>query len=173
MADGSSVAQGVTITREDCGPFWQVTAWPDTLDAVAARLGGIAGVQAPGPCAMVDSDIGQIARIAPLVWWVVGTTAEAARALADIAPEEGTALDMTDNRVRFSVSGPYARSMMVRLAPLDFRDRSFATGTIAATAAHHMSVQIARREEAWDIYITATFADALAEVLAETAAQWG
>lgn len=173
MADGSDMAQGVTIIREDCEAFWQVTAWPDTLGAVASRLGEITGVAAPGPGGLVAADTGQIARIGPLVWWIIGANAEAVRALADIGAQEGSALDMTDNRVRFVISGPRARDMMMRLAPLDFRDRSFAVGTIAATAAHHMSVQIARREEAWDVYVTATFADAFAEVLAETAAQWG
>jgi len=169
MADGASV----TVSREKCGAFWQVTAWPETLGAVAGWLGGIVGVEAPGPGGIVASDAGQVARIGPLVWWVIGASDEAAQALAEIAPEDGTALDMTDNRVRFTVSGPMARDMMMRLAPLDFRDRSFAVGHVAATAAHHMSVQIARRDEAWDVYVTATFADAFAEVLEETAAQWG
>lgn len=172
MADGSGVTQGVTIIREDCGAFWQVTAWPDTVSVIAGQLGEITGISAPGPGELVSANTGQVARIGPLVWWVIGADAEVARALAGIAPEEGTALDMTDNRVRFAISGPSARDMMMRLAPLDFRDRSFAVGTIAATAAHHMSVQIARREEAWDVYVTATFADAFAEVLAETAGQW-
>lgn len=172
MADGSDIARGVIINRENCGLFWQVTAWPGTLGVVASRLGEMGGA-APGPGKIVPSGVGQVARIGPLVWWVIGASEEAANALGDIAPEEGTALDITDNRVRFSISGPSARDMMMRLAPLDFRDRSFAAGTIAATAAHHMSVQIARREEAWDVYVTATFADAFAEVLAETAAQWG
>ena len=168
----ANVAHGVIVAREECGPFWQVAAWPDTLDAVAARLGEVAGAQAPGPGEILDSDIGQVARIGPLVWWVIGTTEEAGEALAAIAPEEGKALDLTDNRVRFTVSGPFARDMMMRLAPLDFRDRSFSVGQIAATAAHHVSVQIARREAAWDVYVTTTFADALAEVLEETAMQW-
>ena len=166
------MADGVTIIREDCGPFWQITAWPDTLGAVAARIGEIAGAQAPGPGACVQTQSGQIARIAPLAWWIIGANADAAGALAGIAAAEGTALDLTDNRVRFVISGPYARDMMMRLAPLDFRDRGFPVGHIAATAAHHMSVQIARREEGWNVYVTATFADAFAEVLEETAGQW-
>jgi len=172
MAEVSTGAAGVTIIREDCGPFWQVSAWPGTLGSVAARLREITGTDAPGPGGIVATECGQVARIGPLVWWIIGANDDAARALADIAPEEGSALDLTDNRIRFAVSGPYARDMMMRLAPLDFRDRGFAPGHIAATAAHHMSVQIARREDAWDVYVTATFADAFAEVLEETAAQW-
>ena len=166
------MADGVTILRENCGPFWQVTAWPDTLGAVAARLGGITGADAPGPGALVQTGSGGIARIAPLVWWIIGANADAVAALDGIAAEEGTALDLTDNRVRFAISGPRARDTMMRLAPLDFRDRGFPVGHVAATAAHHMSVVIARREEAWDVYVTTTFADAFAEVLEETAAQW-
>ena len=172
MADALDAPHAATVLREDCGSFWQIAAWPDTLDSIASRLGEIAGVEAPGPGEVVESDIGHIARIGPLVWWVIGANAEAGRALAAIAPEEGAALDLTDNRVRFVVSGPYARETMMRLAPLDYRDRSFPPGRIAASAAHHIAVQIARREEAWEIYVTTTFADAFAEVLEETVAQW-
>ena len=172
MGEASTTAAGVTVIRESCGPFWQVTAWPDTLGSVAASLERIVGIAAPGPGQLALADGEQVARIGPLVWWVIGASVDTARALADLSPAEGTSLDLADNRERFVVSGPYARDMMMRLAPLDFRDRGFPVGHIAATAAHHMSVQIARREEAWDIYVTATFADAFAEVLDETAAQW-
>ncbi len=172
MAD-TMTKEAVSIAREGCGTFWQVAAWPDTLGTVAGRLAEATGVEAPGPGELAAAGGMQVARVAPLVWWVIGATDEAARALAAIAPDDGTALDMTDNRERFVVSGPRARDLMMRLAPLDFRDRSFPAGRIAATAAHHMSVQIARRDDAWDVYVTTTFADALAEVLEETAAQWG
>lgn len=170
MADGFGTARGATVARGACGPFWQVTAWPGTLDAVAARLERIAGVAAPGPGRMVEGEggTGRVARVAPLVWWIIG--AETAPA---IPPEEGAALDLTDNRVRFVVSGPRARETMMRLAPLDFRDRAFPVGHIAATAAHHVSVHIARREEGWEIYVTTTFAQFFAETLEETLAQWG
>ena len=173
MADGFGAPGSVTVRREECGAFWQVTAWPGTLDAVAARLGEIAGVEAPGSGGMIDTDIGRIARVGPLVWWIVGVECDAARALSGIAPEEGAALDLTDSRVRFVVSGPHARDTMMRLAPLDFRDRGFPVGQIAATAAHHVSVHIARQEDAWEVYVTTTFARALAEMLEETTAQWG
>ncbi len=172
MADGSSVAHGVIYAREECGAFWQVSAWPATVAAVAERLAAAVGTAAPGPGDMVTTGAGQVARIAPLAWWVIGADAGAMDALRDLSPEDGAVLDMTDNRTRFVISGPYARDMMMRLAPLDFRDRAFPAGRIAATAAHHMSVQIVRREDAWDVYVTSTFADAFEEVLAETAAQW-
>ena len=170
MAEDTMTAS--VYVREDCGAFWQVSAWPDTVGAVAARLGEATGRDAPGPGGIVATDGGQVARIAPLVWWIIGAAPAAAKAVADLPPEEGTVVDLTDNRTRFVISGPLARDMMMRLAPLDFRDRAFPVGHIAATAAHHMSVQIARREDAWDVYVTSTFADALEEVLAETAAQW-
>lgn len=166
------MADGVTILREECGPFWQVTAWPGTLADVAARIGDITGAEAPGPGALVQTDSGQVARIAPLAWWIIGAKVDAVEALSGIAAEEGAALDLTDNRVRFAISGPRARDTMMRLAPLDFRDRAFPVDRIAATAAHHMSVQVARRQDAWDVYVTTTFADAFAEVLEETVAQW-
>jgi len=35
-----------------------------------------------------------------------------------------------------------------------------------------MSVHIARREAAWDVYVSASFAQTLAEVLEETVVQW-
>ena len=34
----ANVAHGVIVAREACGPFWQVAAWPDTLDADFPKL---------------------------------------------------------------------------------------------------------------------------------------
>lgn len=159
----------VSITRESCGPMWQVAAWPDTISTVAEQITDATGCAAPGPGGYVESGSLRMARTAPLVWWIIG---EAPEALTALPPELGASLDITDSRERFVVTGPHASDLMRRLAPLDFRKRSFPVGHIAATVAHHLSVHIARREEGWDVYVTTTFADTMDEILQETALQW-
>ena len=89
-----------------------------------------------------------------------------------IGEADGTVTDLCHSRKRFRVEGALARDVMMRLAPLDFRDRAFADGAFKATTAHHMSVWIARDGEAWNIWVGFTFADAMRDVLEETVAQW-
>lgn len=170
MADSLNIQQdGLSIVEESCGPFWQITSWPETVGAVERMAADACGAAVPAPGMCETGGKGAVMRIAPLVWWMIGADVVP----GDVPVDQGTTLDMTDNRKRFVISGARARDVMMRLAPLDFREKAFPVGKVASTTAHHMSVQIVRRDGAFDVYATATFAPAFAEVLAETAAQWG
>jgi len=66
------MADATTIARESCGAFWQVTAWPGTIGAVSSRLADITGIAAPGPGEIAHTGAVQVARVGPLVWWIIG-----------------------------------------------------------------------------------------------------
>lgn len=161
---------GVTIGAGVLADIWQVTAWPETVGDVAARVAAATGHDAPEPGAVSP---GGAARIGPLVWWVFDAAPDAAARLAEIPAAEGTALDLGGGRMRFTVSGPRARDVMMRLAPIDFREAAFPEGRIVSTLAHHLNLQIARSGAGYDIYVSASFAPTLHEILTETVAQWG
>ncbi len=170
MVDSLNIQQdGLSIVEESCGPFWQVTSWPETVGVIERMAADACGAAVPAPGTCETGGKGAVMRVGPLVWWVIGADVT----FGALSPEDGAVLDMTDNRKRFVVSGARAREVMMRLAPLDFRDKAFPVGKVASTTAHHMSVQIVRRDGAFDVYATATFATGFAEVLSETAAQWG
>lgn len=142
----------LTVTEHLCDPLWQVTLWPGVShDSLPAEPGRIAD---------------GVARIGPRVW--IGFEGEP----PGIATDDGATLDIAHSRKRFRIEGDRARDVVMRLAPLDFRDSAFPDGAIKATAAHHMSVWIARDGAAWDVYVGYTFAGVMRELLEETAAQW-
>lgn len=142
----------LTITETLCEALWQVSLWP-----------GVTHADLPTEPGKVDNGI---ARTGPQTWVVFEGNEPS------LSADEGTLTDLGHSRKRFRVEGTLARDVMMRLAPLDFRDRAFADGTFKATIAHHMSVWIARNGEAFDIWVGFTFADAFRGVLEETAAQW-
>ena len=143
----------LTITETLCDALWQITLWPGVT---RADLPSAPGVITDG-----------IVRAGPQTWVVL----EASEA-PPVTEAEGTVTDLCHSRKRFRIEGALARDVMMRLAPLDFRERAFADGAFKATSAHHISVWIARDGEAFDVWVGYTFADALREVLEETAAQW-
>lgn len=143
----------LTITETLCDALWQINLWP-----------GVTRADLPTePGKMTNGT----ARTGPRTWVVFeGNDAPFA------TEAEGTVTDLCHSRKCFRVEGALARDVMMRLAPLDFRDKAFADGSFKATTAHHISAWIARDGEAWNIWTGFTFADAMREVLAETAAQW-
>jgi len=143
----------LTVTETLCDALWQITLWP-----------GVTRADLPTEPGMVA---GSIARTGPQTWVVFE-----ANDTPSVDEADGTVTDLCHSRKRFRIEGPLAQDVMMRLAPLDFRDRAFADRAFKATTAHHMSVWIARDGEAFDIWVGFTFADAFREVLEETAAQW-
>jgi len=143
----------LTITETLCDALWQINLWP-----------GVARADLPADPGVISNGV---ARTGPRTWvFFEGNEAPS------VSEAEGTVTDLCHSRKRYRVEGALARDVMMRLAPLDFRDRGFADGAFKATTAHHISVWIARSGEAFDVWVGFTFADAMRDVLEETAAQW-
>ena len=143
----------LTITETLCESLSQITLWPDVTRA-----------DLPAEPGRVENGI---VRNGPRTWVVFEPNNH-----PDTSTEDGTLTDLGHSRKRFRIEGDLAGDVMMRLAPLDFRDRAFTDGAFKATTAHHMSVWIARDGDAWNIWVGFTFAAAFREVLEETAAQW-
>ena len=106
---GAAGETGVTLSEIPDLVLHQVAAWPDSLAAAGAKAATAAGVvDAPGPCAAVTGSKGDLLRIEPLKWWLVGTAAPA------LSPEEGATLDLSHSRCRVRLSGPQAVTLLNR-----------------------------------------------------------
>jgi len=141
------------ITETLCETLSQLTLWP-----------GVTRADLPSAPGRIENGM---VRSGPLTWVIFD-----GKDAPSVSDEEGALTDLGHSRKCFRVEGAFARDVMMRLAPLDFRDRAFEDGAFKATTAHHTSVWIARDGDAWNIWVGYTFADAFREVLEETAAQW-
>ncbi len=142
----------LTITETLCDSMWQINLWPGVTQADLPTAPGTIenGVARTGPCS-----------------WVIFDGEK-----PSVSEADGTVTDLCHSRKRFRIEGAMAGHVVIRLAPLDFRERAFTDGAFKATMAHHMSVWIARDGGAFDVWVGFTFADTFRELLEETAAQW-
>ena len=162
---------GIRLSERQPGSVWQVTAWPDRLDEAGSAAAAAAGVEAyPGPGRAALGDGTVLMRTEPLRWLLI---AEAELAEPDVAAEAGTVLDLGHARTILRIEGPDAAALMARLAPLDFRPRSFPDGAVATSAVHHVAVTVLARDDGYDLFAFRSFGLSLFEHVAETAEQFG
>lgn len=157
------------VVREISGlSLFQIAAWPETIEAVAAQVAEWAGAaEAPGPRAASVGGKGTLLRIEPLKWWLYGIET------GDLDPEQGVTLDLSHSRTHLRICGPQARACLNRLLPLDLRDQSFAENSVASTSMHHVAITLWRSNDGYELFLPRGFALSLWEVLVETAAQFG
>lgn len=149
-------ACGITLTEVPDLYLYQVAAWPDTLADVAQ----LAAKQA-------ETGQGDLLRIEPLKWWLVGCEA------AELDAEQGTVLDLSHSRVRVRVAGECAVDLLNRHLPLDLREGAFPVGSVASSAFHHVGVTLWHSEAGYELFLPRGFALSLWELLCESAEQFG
>ena len=165
---GPSGESGVTLTEVRDLTLHQIAAWPDTLPKVGKLAAKAVGAKsAPGPGAAVSGTNGALLRIEPLKWWMLGGQAP------EIKPKHGATLDLSHSRIHLRVSGEQATALLNRHLPLDLRESSFAVGSVASSALHHVGVTLWRSEQGYELFIPRGFALSVWEVLVQTAGQFG
>lgn len=165
---------GVALWEIRDAGLWQISGWPDTIDAVGNRLADIVGATAaPGPLRSVAGPKGTMIRVQPFVWWLVRASEGTAKQAIAIDAEQGTALDLSHSRTVIRIEGPHARDLLNRGLPIDLRPVCFPEGAFAGSAIHQVGVYLHHRDGGYDIYIPRGFAVTLWEFVTETAAQWG
>lgn len=165
---GEAGEPGVTLVEVPIRQLQQVAAWPDTSDAVGARVAEAAGAgAAPGPGTAAVGRHGAALRVEPLKWWLYGIEAP------DLGDDEGTVVDLSHARTQVRATGPDARECLNRLIPLDLRTESFAVDSTATTAMHHVGVTLWRSPDGYELFLPRGFAVSLWQVLRDTAAQFG
>jgi len=146
----------------------QVAAWADSIDEVGKTLAKLIGTDAvAGPGSAVTGSKGSMLRIEPMKWWLVGIDAP------EFAAEKAATLDLSHSRTRLCVSGDQAAEFLNRHFPLDLRETSFALGSVASSATHHVGVTLWRSADGYELFIPRGFALSLWEGLVESAEQFG
>lgn len=165
---------GVTLREVRDAGLWQISAWPETTNAVGGKLAGIAGVDAaPGPLQSAAGAGGTLLRVQPFVWWLTRAEVATAREAMEIDAEQGTSIDLSHSRAVIRIEGPRARDLLNRGLPTDLRPKSFPDGAFIGGAIHLVGVNLHHRDGGYDLYIPRGFAVTIWEFLTETAAQWG
>jgi methylglutamate dehydrogenase subunit D len=111
-----------------------------------------------------------IFRIGPSQFWLVGpetdVTAAMLQNICAVTP-------LSHSRVRISLSGTPARSVLAKLAPIDFHWSAFTPASVALTGIHHTPVTVhCTGEDAFDIFVMRSFAMNLWEVVTDAAREF-
>ncbi len=172
-----AAGDGVTLKLIPDLDLWQVAAWPDTLLSVARQLAAEFGQDSASDIGMaLSSDASAMLRIEPLKFWLLG------KKPPEFDAGQAVVLDLSHSRTRLSVSGPKAAELLNGYLPLDLRDKSFAPGSVASTAFHHVGVTLWRTRQldqtlhqsaCYELFLPRGFALSLWELLHESAAQYG
>ncbi len=165
---------GATLHEIRDAGLWQISGWPETMDAVGAKLAGIVGADAaPGPLQSATGANGTLLRVQPFVWWLTRADAATATRVMEIDADQGTSLDLSQSRTVIRIEGPRARDLLNRGLPTDLRPAMLPDGAFVGGAIHLVGVHLHHRDGGYDLYIPRGFAVTLWEFLTETAAQWG
>lgn len=175
LSPGRFGLDGTTgVTLSEVHPFFltQISAWPDSLQAVGEQAARLAGCSAPpGPAQAIDTATGTLLRVEPLKWWLIGQ--DAPTDPLSLAAETGAVLDLSSSRSWIRLSGANAADLLNRFLPLNLSETAFPSGSSASTAFHHIGVTLWRDERGFNLLLPRSFAATLWEMLTESAAQFG
>jgi methylglutamate dehydrogenase subunit D len=153
---------------------WSLTqyhAWPDRYAAVAAMACARCGADTPPtPGKAIHGSRGALLRVHPQRLWLVSPQADLSR--HEVAADDGATLDLSHARAIISVAADIAEPLLSRFIAIDLRPDRFAIDDVAATSLHRVSVVLWRRTDGIDILAPRSFARAIWDVLAETAARF-
>jgi len=165
---GNPGEAGVILRESQDLLLHQVAAWADSIDEVGKTLANTIGAETvAGPGRAVTGSKGSMLRIEPMKWWLVGIAAPAFDA------EQAATLDLSHSRTRLCVSGEQAAEFLNRHFPLDLREASFALGSVASSATHHVGVTLWRSAAGYELFIPRGFALSLWEGFVDSAEQFG
>lgn len=165
---GKQGAPDVSLQLVDNLRLYQVAAWPECWQQVGSLLAKTIGAEtAPQPASASSGDNGSMLRIEPLKWWLIDTAEPVLEAA------QASIIDLSHARCRVRISGVAATTLLNRLLPLDLRERSFAVGSVASSAMHHIGVTLWLSQHGYELLLPRSFALSAWQVLFESAEQFG
>lgn len=167
---GNTGDAGVKFSEGKDLVLWQVAAWPDTFDKVAAQLSRAVDSSVstvPGFGQSVANASTALLRTEPLKFWMTGAEPP------EFDANDAVTVDLSHSRTLVKLQGEHATTVLNSYLPLDLRDASFPVGTVASTAFHHCGVTLWRSESHYELFLPRGFAMSLWELLMEAAMQYG
>lgn len=167
---GNTGDPGVRLSEGKGLILWQVAAWPDTLENVSGLLAeavSLPASAAPGFGQSWVSGSTAVLRTEPLKFWLVGAEPPTFDA------NDAVAVDLSHSRTLIRLRGEHAVTVLNSYLPLDLRDASFPSGSVASSAFHHCGVTLWRNKDHYELFLPRGFAMSLWELLMEAAMQYG
>lgn len=150
----------------------QAEGWGKTLPTFEADLSRQLGGTLPAAVGETVSIGGWLAtRIAPRrLWFIAGGKPGLP---LSIAPDLGSLLRLNESRMRLSLKGPHTFDILAACVAIDWHAPETRPGRAVQTSFHHVPVLLIRTaEEACDLLLPRSFAQSLAEWVAEVAAPY-
>jgi len=153
----------------------QLTAWPETLQAVRAVIAELLGVAAPRLGSAAGDPNVTIAAAAPGSYLIAAAAPDlASRLQSALAAEQGTVTDLSHARTLFRLEGREAAAFLQTVIAIDLEQSAFPPGRIAQTAVHHIGVLVHRHgPAAFDLWAPRSLAESLAEWLLDAGLEFG
>jgi heterotetrameric sarcosine oxidase gamma subunit len=163
---------GVSISERPLGGLVQLAGWAD-FETAANPVVSALGFQDLGHYRKAQAAGSRnLYRIAPDKLWIAGA------AMGDLPTVMGggslAVLDLSHSRTRICVDGLAAEDVLVRLAAIDFRKRSFAVGDFVQTGIQHIGMLIHRVSDTrFDLLTPVTWARSIWESIELNAKPFG
>jgi sarcosine oxidase subunit gamma len=167
---------GLSLTERSGIEIVQVATWPTGLEETARILTETVGVPPAGnPNAVATGAETSILSIGPGRWWVVRPAASplAATLAASLPKDIAAVLELSAGRCVFVVSGARSRDLLAKYLPLDLAGAELSPGHCAQSAMAHIGVLVhVRGAEAFELFVTRSFARHLWEILSDAALEF-
>ena len=148
------MTDGTTITALPAAPLQAVEIWSNPKD-VAARAEQALGFALPAMGRSAAQGALTLMRFEPTVWLAEGDVST----LTDVLGDDGAVTAIGGGIVRFRLSGPGWRELLMEGGVFDSRAASFGVGATAATIIDHVGVRLhVESEDACVAYVPASFA---------------
>lgn len=174
MSDGLTETPYIGIER--AGATGQVTLRAELGDpAAAAAIEAATGLAVPGKLAVTHDDARRMVWMSPDELLLI-LPADAARTIAGaldqaLAGHHHMALDVSDARALFRLTGPAVAEVLAKGAPCDLSDRACPPGTARRTHLAGLAVGLWRlADEDWEIVCFRSYAHHLKAWLHQAAA---
>jgi len=150
----------------------QAEGWPGTLAAFEAELSRQLGGKLPAAFGeAVSMDEWLVIRIAPRRFWLISDEKSDLR--CSIEPELGNLVSLSESRLRLRLNGPHTFDILGACVAIDWHLQEAKPVRAFQTSLHHVPVVLLRTAaDACDLLVPRSFAQSLAEWVADVAAQY-
>jgi len=176
---GAEVAGGPGVTLAERRPL--------TIVHVAGKSGDKAftdGVKAACGCdlptepgTVASSGDLSLAWLSPTRWLAVTPDrghGVLENALRDACGDSGAIIDVSQGRTVIRISGPNARNVLMKGAPLDFHTKAFTPGKVAQSSISQCGVVLmCVADDTFDLYVFRGFGQHMWEWISDAAAEYG
>lgn len=166
---------GLTLHERRPARIMQLTAWPDTVDALDQWVLAATTLALPrAPGTTRDKEGLCILNMGPGRFWIIAEEVDPAREPGAPDMSLGVATTLSDAHALVRVEGAAAARLMMKAMAIDLNEGTTPPGRVIHSAIHHMPVTLHRlTEDCFDIYVFRGFAVSLWQWLMDAGLEFG